>query len=219
MCLKCVRSRNASSVLRIAVCSISLPGSRVCPVSEHCISIHIICCGFMCTIVEQISHKNWFTYILFLLVYLVKCDVIPRIFQLKLEMFYHYFFNHGRWLPKNRDVWQEGWKSCATFSAQRGETHCVTRALPDWTWELFKKKKLSECQHVYCMTILQEQFWCFVKFWTFWTLCFLWWSWHTPPPPPSFLPNVLSQESTQCPVALVIYNIMTTGPRRPSNLL
>lgn len=101
----------------------------------------------MCTIVEQISHKNWFTYILFLLVYLVKCDVIPRIFQLKLEMFYHYFFNHGRWLPKNRDVWQEGWKSCATFSAQRGETHCVTRALPDWTWELFKKKtlRMSTC--------------------------------------------------------------------------
>lgn len=73
------------------------------------------------------------------------------------------------------DSRQKGWKICVTFPGMQlpGERceilqptwsepfHCQTGHGNSW----INLTSLSQsCQHVYCMTILKEEFWCFVNF-------------------------------------------------------
>lgn len=92
----------------------------------------------------------------------------------------------------------------------------LTLSLPDWTWGKLTKKNLTSlsqsCQHVYCMTIPQEEFWCFVKLWTLWALCLC------DRAVPQKHPDFLSQESSQSPAPFSIMsfvninNILLTPP-------
>lgn len=78
--------------------------------------------------------------------------------------------------------------------------------------KLTKKNLTSLSQHVYCMTIPQEEFWCFVKLWTLWALCLC------DRAVPQKHPDFLSQESSQSPAPFSIMsfvninNILLTPP-------
>lgn len=86
----------------------------------------------------------------------------------------------------------------------------LTLSLPDWTQKLKKKKKTDivhqqSCQHLYCMTILRERFWCFVTLQTLSCVCVTYQCPESPPPP---LPNPVPTLLTKVPEARV-----TTKPQ------
>lgn len=61
---------------------------------------------------------------------------------------------------------------CLLWSARGGVKSSIQcgpnpHSLPDWIWKLLRNVTLlssQSCQRVYCMTILQEEIWCFVNF-------------------------------------------------------
>lgn len=88
--------------------------------------------------------------------------------QLRMNsVFYSWILAEGVILS-SPDARQKAWTS-EPWNATGGKSSTVlglTLSLPDWTWKLLKNLTLlsQSCQHVYCMTILQEEFWCFVNF-------------------------------------------------------
>lgn len=83
----------------------------------------------------------------------------------------------------------------------------LTLSLPEWTRKLSKNlAMLSQlCQHVYCMTILQEEFWCFVIF----EHVFVWPVSKLPHPHPTQLPEP-GVDKEPCPS--LFYNIWLPVP-------
>lgn len=119
------------------------------------------------------------------------------------------------WLP-----WCKagGLQTCVTFpgnaTARRG-----TRPGPNPftarldTWKLSKNLLSQSCQHVYCMTILQEEFRCFVNFELFEHCVCVTEQCPTPPhpiphtPPPNPLYRLPEPRVNTKPRSLAIYNI------------
>lgn len=126
------------------------------------------------------------------------------------------------WRRHPRLPWRkaEGLKICVTFPGMQlpGEVWnpppdlVLTLSLPDRTWELLKNlTSLSQsCRHVYCMTILQEEFWCFVNVELF-EHCVCVTEQCPIPPPPTPTPTswAKSQHKAQ---SLIIYNIWLPIP-------
>lgn len=88
--------------------------------------------------------------------------------QLRMDsVFYSWILAEGVILS-SPDARQKAWAS-EPWNVTGGKSSTdlgLTLSLPDWTWKLLKNLTLlsQSCQHVYCMTILQEEFWCFVNF-------------------------------------------------------
>lgn len=95
---------------------------------------------------------------------------------------------------------------CLLWSARGGVKSSIQcgpnpHSLPDWTWELLRNVTLlssQSCQRVYCMTILQEEIWCFVNF-ELCELCSCDRAQPSPSPRPRPTPNFLTQEWIRSP--------------------
>lgn len=146
------------------------------------------------------------------------CNTYVGCFNWNLRCVWVFFIiiiSHGSWFPHNRDVRQEGWKSCATLSAQRGESLCVTRTLPDWTRELLKKpvSVVSTC-------ILHDNITggilMFCKVLNILRLVFLWQSWRPSPRSPSSRTSwAKSWHSVRCPWSSRIFDYWSKMPFEP----
>lgn len=112
------------------------------------------------------------------------------------------------WRRRPRLPWCKagGLQTCVTFpgnaTARRGTQpgpNPFTARLD--TWKLSKNLSSQSCQHVYCMTILQEEFRCFVNFELFEHCVCVTEQCPTLPQPPTtpHSTDFLSQESTQSP--------------------
>lgn len=139
-------------------------------------------CGFTCTVAKSQKWSHPTSFFLLELRISVKHDATPRpgVWRTAVEA---ELFR----LPTadSRQV-----KICNSQES-RGQslTQSLTLSLPDWTQKFKKKKWIKKpdivhqqsCQHLYCMTILRERFWCFVTLQTLSCVCVT----SVPRPPPT----------------------------------
>lgn len=128
-------------------------------------------------------------------------------------------FNQGFWLKASASApLTQGRRvenlCCLLWSARGGVKSSIQcgpnpHSLPDWTWELLRNVTLlssQSCQRVYCMTILQEEIWCFVNF-ELCELCSCDRAQPSPSPAPAPPQTSWPKSEYEAPAPVIIYDI------------